>query len=69
MSADSGRSVVQYNVMEERVARSTNEKIPRWTLDWSLDIFRILEMDLAIGNKIVLRKGKVRGIITFNFLT
>ena len=64
MSADSGRSVVQYNVMEERVARSTNEKIPRWTLDWSLGIFRMLEMDPAIGNKIVTRKGKVGVLVS-----
>ena len=64
MSADSGRSVVQYNVMEERVARSTNEKIPRWTLDWSLGIFRMLEMDPANGNEIVVRKGKVGVLVS-----
>lgn len=64
MSADSGRSVVQYNVMEERVARSTNEKIPRWTLDWPLDIFRMLKMDLPNGNKILTRKGKAGVLIS-----
>ena len=50
--------------MEERVARSTNEKIPRWTLDWPLDIFRMLKMDLPNGNKILTRKGKADVLIS-----